>query len=95
VRAIVLGQIPDAHASVSIAADYLSLIGVDDHIIRRAPVTIASLNRARPCLPDLDRTVLRASDHPFPFAVEGDACDVPGVAFECVERVRVRRLNVV
>lgn len=94
-RAVVLGQIPDAHASIPVAANDFSLVGVNHHIIRGAPMTVASLNCARSRLPDLDRAVLRAGDHPFPFAMESDACDIPGMAFEGMERVGVRGFDVV
>lgn len=46
-------------------------------------------------LPNLDRTIFTTGDHPFPFAVEGDASDVVGVTFECEDRVWVRGFDVV
>lgn len=55
---------------------------MDHNIVRRAAMIIAPLNRSGPRLPDLDRTVLGASYHPFSLAVKGDTSDVTGVTLE-------------
>ena len=41
------------------------------------------------------RTVFRAGDHPFPFAVESNSCNISGVAFECKYGGWVRGLDLV
>lgn len=89
-RTIVFCEIPNADASRSVAADDLPLIRMDDNIIYRAAVTVGALDRARPRVPDLDRTVLRARHHPFALTVEGYARNVPRMALEGEERVWVR-----
>ena len=94
-RAIILSQVPDTDAAAAVTSNDLSLIGVNDYIVDRRAMGVASLNRAASRLPDLDRTILRTCDHPFSFAVKGDACDVTGMAFESEERVRVRGFYVV
>lgn len=95
VRAIVLGKIPNAHASVSIAADDLALVGVNHDIVGGASVRIASLDGTRTGLPDLDSAVLGASYHPLPFAVKCDAGNVARVAFKGMKRIGVGGLDVV
>ena len=82
VRAVVLRQVPHAHASAAVARDDFPLIRVDHNIIRRASMIVAPLYRATPRLPDLDGPVLGARDHPFALAVKGDAGDVARVALE-------------
>jgi len=57
-------------------------------------VVIASLDGAGPCLPDLDGAILRACHHPFPFAVERYACDIPSVPLEHQQRGGVGRSDV-
>lgn len=56
---------------------------------------VCTLYRATSCLPDLDLAVLRASHHPFPLAMEGDARNVARVAFKCEHRCGVGGLDVV
>jgi hypothetical protein len=58
-------------------------------------MVVASLDGPGPCLPDLDGPVLGASYHPFPFTVKRNTCDIPSVALECQQWVRIRRLDVV
>lgn len=94
-RAIVLGQVPNAHAAVSVAADDLPLVGVNHNIVGGASVAVASLDRAGPGLPNLDSAILRARDHPFPFAMECDAGNIASVAFKSMQGIWVRRFDVV
>lgn len=92
---VVLSQIPHPDTSRPIAADDLTLVGMNHHVIRRTAMVVASLNRSGPRLPDLDGPVLGASYHPFPLAVKRNTCDVSSVALKCQQRVRIRRLNIV
>ena len=78
----VLGEVPQPDAPGAIAADDFALVRVDDNIIRRGPVVIATLDGAGSRLPDLHGAVLGARHHPLALAVKRDACDVPGVTFE-------------
>lgn len=93
-RAVIFRQVPHANAAVAVAADDFALVRVNDDVVGGAAVAVATLNLAGTRLPDLDGAVLRACDHPFSFAVKGDACDVPGVTLKGQEGVRVGRLDV-
>jgi hypothetical protein len=68
---------------------------MDDYIIHCRSMCIATLYCACSCFPNLDRAIFRAADHPFAFAVERDACNVPCVAFKDNMRVGVGGLDVV
>jgi hypothetical protein len=68
---------------------------MNNYVIDRRAMGIASLDRTTPGLPDLHCAIFRACDHPFSFAVECDTCDVACMAFEGEERVWVRRFDVV
>ena len=57
-------------------------------------MVVASLYGTSPCLPDLDSTILRACHHPFSFAVERYACDIPRMALEHQQRGGVGRSDV-
>ena len=56
---------------------------------------IIPLHRGPARIPDFDGPIFRTGDHPFPLAMEGDARDVAGVAFEDMEGGRVRGADVV
>jgi hypothetical protein len=94
-RAFILSQIPNAHIPTAIAADQLTLIRMDDHIVDRRTMGIVALHAARPRIPNLDRTVFGASDHPFSLAVKCNSRNVRGVAFEGEDGVWVRRFDLV
>jgi hypothetical protein len=68
---------------------------VDDYVVNRVAMRVASLNSSRASLPYLDRAILRTCDHPFALTMKRDACDVSGVTFKCEERIRVRGLDIV
>lgn len=93
-RASVLGQIPQSDASGAVAADDLSLIRVDNNVVCRRSVVVASLDGSGTGFPDLDGSVLRACYHPLALAVEGHAGHVAGVALEGHEGLRVCGTNV-
>lgn len=92
--AVVLGEVPDADAAAAVAADDLALVGVDDDVVGGAAVAVGALDGAGAGLPDLDGAVLARRDHPLALAVEGHTRDVPRVALESQQRVRVRGLDV-
>lgn len=68
---------------------------MDDHIVGRAAVVIASLDRSRPRFPYLDGAVFRARHHPFALAVKRYSGDVPRVSLKRKQRIGVCRLDVV
>lgn len=94
-RAIVLRQIPDPHATAPIAANNLSLVRVDHDVVDRGPMVVVPLDRPAPRLPDLDGAVLGRRHHPLSLAVEGHARHVSRVTLEGEHGVGVRRLDVV
>lgn len=94
-RAVVLGEVPDSDATSTIAADDLSLVWMDNYIIDWTAVVVAALNRATAGLPDLHCSIFGASNHPFAFAVECNACDVAGMTLEGQERVWVSGFDIV
>lgn len=94
-RAFILPQVPDPHAAPSIAGNQLPLIRMNHHIVDRALVQIVPLNTPRPRIPDLDRAILGARDHPFALAMESDARDVARVPVERQHGVRIRGADVV
>jgi hypothetical protein len=95
VRAVVLSKIPNANTAATVTADNFALIWVDHHIIDWASMRIAALYRTTPRLPDLDRAILRACNHPFPLAMERNSSYVSSVAFETKERIGIRRFDIV
>jgi hypothetical protein len=95
VSAFRFAEIPDADVAAAVSGDKFTLIGVDDDVVYRVGVWVVALHDARAGVPDFDGHVLGGGDHPFPFAVEGYAGDIIGVAFKCDDRVRVSRFDVV
>ncbi len=87
--AIVLSQVPDTNTSSTITANNLALVGMNDHIVDRAAVRVASLNGTTSSLPDLDKAIFRACDHPFSFTVKCDTRDIASMTFEGEDRVGV------
>ena len=67
---------------------------MDYHIIHGRTMLVIPLNLAVSNVPDLDGAVLAAGDHPFALAVERDARDVVGVAFELLGCLWVCGLDV-
>ena len=67
---------------------------MDDNVVGWGAVVVASLDSSGACLPDLDRSVLRACNHPLALAVEGHTGYIAGVALEGHEGLRVRGTNV-
>jgi hypothetical protein len=76
VGALVLSQVPDPHITTTVAANELSLIWVNDHIVDRNAMSVVALNIAGPRVPDLDRAILRRGDKPLGLAMERDTGDV-------------------
>lgn len=56
---------------------------------------VIALDAAGPRVPDLDRAILGAGDHPFPLAMEGHSGNVPGMAVEGEHRAWISGANVV
>jgi hypothetical protein len=94
-RAAVFRQVPYTNVSPSVAANDFTLIGMYNHVIDGRPMSITSLHRAATSFPDLDRPILRASDHPLPFAVKCYTGNIASVPLEREYRIGVRRLDVV
>jgi len=95
VSTLVLAQVPDTNVPSTVTADKLALVRMNDDIVDRNSVGVVALNAGGASIPDLDRAIFGASNHPFPLAVEGYAGDVAGVTFEGENGVRVRRLDIV
>lgn len=95
VGAFALSKVPDSDVATSIRTHEFTLIRVDDHVVHRVGVLVVSLNQARSGVPDSDRHVLRAGDHPLALTVESHACDIVRVALKGHDRVRIGRLDVV
>lgn len=94
-RAIVLGKIPNTNTTTAVTANDLALVRMDDNVIYRGAMVIASLNGARPRFPDLDSAVFRTRHHPLALAMEGDSGDIASVALERKQGVWVRGFDVV
>jgi hypothetical protein len=95
VGAVVLGQVPDTDASSTVTADDLTLVWMNDDVIDWGSMRIRTLDSSAACLPNLDSSVLRASDHPFALTVECDTGDVVRVTFESQDRIWVCRFDIV
>lgn len=93
--AIILRQIPDPDTTTAVTRHYFPLIRMNHHIIDWTPMIITPLYSSCSRLPYLHRTIFTTGNHPFPFAVEGHAGDVVGVAFECEDRVWICGFDVV
>ena len=93
--AVILRQIPYPHTPRAIAADDLSLVGVNNHIVGRMAMVVAPLDRACFCFPNFDRSVFRACHHPLALTVKRHTCNVPRVALKRQPRVRIGRFDVV
>ena len=91
VGTLVFAQVPDSNIAALIAADQLSLVGVNDNVIDATVLSmiVVALFAAGACVPDLDSAILRAGNHPFAFAVEADTSDVALVTLEGKHRVWV------
>lgn len=94
-RTAVLGQIPDSDTPTMITTDDLALVWVDNHIVDWRVVVVAALNGAGARFPDLHCSILGASNHPLSLAMECNAGDVVGMAFECQDGIWVRGLDIV
>jgi hypothetical protein len=94
-RTVVLCQVPYSNASSSIAAYDLSLIWMDNHVIHGRGMAVASLDGTTSCFPDLDGAILGARHHPLALAVEGNACNIVCMSFECQKGIRIGRLDIV
>lgn len=85
-RAFVLAQIPYSHLSTAITCYQFALVRVDDDVINGVVVVVVALDACGSRVPDLDRAVFGACDHPFALTVKSQAGDVSGVAVECQDR---------
>lgn len=90
-----LPKIPDADRTRTVAADEFSLVRMDDDIVDSSFVNVVALKTASASVPDLDRTIFRASDHPLALAVKRNASDVVGVSVERHDRIRIGGFDVV
>lgn len=88
-RAVIFSKIPYSDGSRTITANNLALIWMYNNIIYRTPMIITPLNASLSRLPNLNRPIFTARDHPFALAVKSDASDVVGVAFEGEDWIRV------
>lgn len=89
-RASTLTQVPYPNSPGTITANQLPLIRVDDNVVDRSLVRVIPLNGPRPGVPNLDGTILGASDHPFSLAMECNTSDIVGMALEGHHRACAR-----
>lgn len=68
---------------------------MDNDVIDRASVGIISLYATRSRVPDLNRPIFRAGDHPFTLAMEGYAGDIPAMSVKGKEGIRVCGADIV
>jgi hypothetical protein len=94
-RAVVLGKVPNTNTSSTITSNDFALVRVNDYISDWVAMGIASLNRTTSSLPNLDRAVLRACNHPLSLAVKCDTCNVACMSFKSEEGVWVGGFDVV
>lgn len=94
-RADAIAQVPDTHSARTIAANQLALVWMDHDVVDSGLVDVVSLQAAGARVPDLDRAVLGAGDHPAALAVERNARDIVGMALKVHHRIRVGRLDIV
>jgi hypothetical protein len=78
-----------------VAADDLSLVGMDHHIVDSAAMGIASLDSTTASLPYLDSTILGACHHPLALTVKCNARDIVRVTFASQDRIRIGRSDIV
>ena len=95
VTTLVLAEIPDPNISTTVTRNELALVGMDDHIVDGEAMRVVTLDATKTSIPDLDSAILRACDHPFPFAMEGYTRDIAGMTFEGEDRARIGRADIV
>lgn len=93
--ALVFAQVPYADVAAAVAGDEFPLVRVDDDVVDGEAVVVVALHARAAGVPDLDRAVLGAGDHPLALAVERDAGHVARVPVKGQDRARVCRADVV
>jgi hypothetical protein len=95
VAALVLAQVPDAYVASTVAADELSLVGMDDDVVDGNAMRVVSLYIATPGVPDLDGAIFGRCDQPLGLAMKRYAGDIGRVAIEGKDGIWIGRLYVV
>lgn len=90
----ILGEVPEPNAAAAITTNDLALIRMDDDVIHRRAVVVASLDRASPCFPYLHGAVLGARHHPFALAVKCDPSHIASMSRKYEQRGGVGRADV-
>lgn len=67
---------------------------MDDYIVDGGTVDIVTLQTSSASIPDLDRAIFGAGDHPLALTVKGDTSDVVGVTLEGHHGIGVGGLDV-
>lgn len=88
-------QVPNPDNTSAIAANEFALVGVDYNVVDRSFMRVIALQAACTGIPDFNRTVFRAGDHPLPLAVKRDAGDVVRMAVEGHDRIGIGRFDVI
>eukprot|EP00951_Prasinocladus_malaysianus_P010991 scaffold81109_cov36-Prasinocladus_malaysianus.AAC.2 len=73
-------KIPYSDVPVLVPADYLPLVGMQDHRVDGRPRLIFSLARWRPEVPYTNRPVLAAAEHPLGVLLEAHRGDIACMA---------------
>jgi len=95
VRALVLRQVPQHDPARRVAGHQLALVGMDDDVVDGCPMLVVALDGRGARVPDLDRPVLAAGDHPLALAMEPDGGDVAGVPLKGHHGARAAGVDVV
>lgn len=93
-RTEVLAKIPNLHSAGAVTGDQLPLVWMDHDIVDGTLVIIDPLDASVLGVPHFDEAILGAGHDPLPFTMELHTSDVPGMAGEGHDRLRIGRLDV-
>jgi hypothetical protein len=88
-------QVPNPDDTSAIPTNKFALVGVDYNIVDWSFMRVIALQAACTGIPDFNRTVLRAGNHPLPLAVKRDASDVVCMAVEGHDWIGIGRFDVI
>lgn len=93
--ALVLAEVPDPNIATTVTRNELALVGMDDHIVDGEAMSVVTLDATKTSIPDLDRAIFGACDHPFPLAMEGYTRNIAGMTLEGEDRAGIGRADIV
>jgi hypothetical protein len=89
VGTFVVAQVPNHNHPTAVAGDKFALVRMNDDVVYRVVMSVASLYETRTGVPDPDCAVFRRGTHPLSLTMEGHSCDIAVVALESHYRIRV------